>query len=115
MQELYKNLRLIRLRSGQSQCAVAKAVGISNAALSNYEKGYREPNLDTLIRLAEHYHVSIDSLLDRKGKFKQSVCDFNILTRQRVVIYKGDNYELSPKQQKRLVKALEHFFADCQS
>ncbi|MBF1760449.1 helix-turn-helix transcriptional regulator, partial [Veillonella sp.] len=53
--QFYKNLKRARVRMGKSQIEVAKAVGISNAALSNYETGYREPDLDTLCALSRYY------------------------------------------------------------
>ena len=50
---LGENLRHARKRIGRSQLDVARDIGISNAALSNYETGYREPDLETLKRLAK--------------------------------------------------------------
>jgi transcriptional regulator with XRE-family HTH domain len=46
-----------------SQLEVAKKIGITNAVLSNYERGSRDPDTDTLKRLANLYEVSIDYLL----------------------------------------------------
>ena len=61
--QFYKNLKRARVRMGKSQIEVAKAVGISNAALSNYETGYREPDLDTLCALARYYELTLDELV----------------------------------------------------
>ena len=61
--QLHKNLKQARLRIGQSQIKVSKNIGISNAALSNYETGYREPDVDTLYQLAKYYNVSLDDLI----------------------------------------------------
>lgn len=63
---LYKNLKRVRTRTGKSQLEVAHSVGISNAALSNYETGYREPDLETLKQLAVYYGVSLDELAEVK-------------------------------------------------
>ena len=62
--QFYKNLKRARVRMGKSQIEVAKAVGISNAALSNYETGYREPDLDTLCALARYYELTLDELVN---------------------------------------------------
>ena len=57
--QFYKNLKRARVRMGKSQIEVAKAVGISNAALSNYETGYREPDLDTLCAPVSYTHLAL--------------------------------------------------------
>ena len=70
--QFYKNLKRARVRMGKSQIEVAKAVGISNAALSNYETGYREPDLDTLCALSRYYGLTLDELLDVNGEQHKS-------------------------------------------
>ncbi len=44
----------------------AKTVGISRQALSNYERGVREPSLKILITLSNLYQVSLDELVGKK-------------------------------------------------
>ncbi|MCM3110640.1 helix-turn-helix domain-containing protein [Lederbergia lenta] len=51
-----------------SQVTVAKKIGITNAVLSNYERDYRDPDTETLKKLAELYEVSIDYLLGHETK-----------------------------------------------
>ena len=46
-------LRAARLRSGKSQVALAQEIGISQAVVSFYETGQREPSFATLVRLAD--------------------------------------------------------------
>lgn len=60
---LTDRLRWFRKRFGYSQAAVAEALSISRMAYTQYESGHREPGLDTLIRLAQLYDVSLDYLL----------------------------------------------------
>lgn len=59
--------RLNKARSdkGLTQESVAKLLGITAQALSNYERGARDPDTDLLARLAELYSVSADYLLGR--------------------------------------------------
>ncbi len=56
-------LRALRAAAGTSQATVVREVGVTQAALSNYETGKREVPLSTLIRLARHYDVSLDALV----------------------------------------------------
>lgn len=53
----------LRNSKGFTQQQVADATGLSRARLNNYEQGIREPDLDTLIKLAQFYNTSVDSLL----------------------------------------------------
>ncbi|MCU1804788.1 helix-turn-helix transcriptional regulator [Cytobacillus firmus] len=48
-----------------SQKEVAEKIGITNAVLSNYERDYRDPDTETLKKLADLYEVETDYLLGR--------------------------------------------------
>lgn len=58
-------LSLLRQEKGMSQRAVAKELGISQALLSHYENGVREPGLAFVIKACNYYNVSADFLLGR--------------------------------------------------
>ena len=55
----------LRHARGLSQRAVAADLKISQALLSHYENGAREPGLDFVCRACEYYGVSADYLLGR--------------------------------------------------
>ena len=55
----------LRYRSGKRQRQVAADLGISQALLSHYENGTREPGLAFLVRACDYYGVSADYLLGR--------------------------------------------------
>ena len=59
------NLRAIRELSGQTQEEVANAIGCSTVVYSRYETGSRQPSIDMLISICDHFHVSVDYLLGR--------------------------------------------------
>ncbi len=46
-----------------SQKQAAADLGVSQALLSHYEKGVRECGLDFVVKIADYYHISCDSLL----------------------------------------------------
>lgn len=48
------------------QIDVAKATGIDQKTLSNYETGKTNPDSDAILRLADFFDVSTDYLLGRK-------------------------------------------------
>lgn len=55
----------LRRRKGASQRTAAAELGISQALLSHYENGAREPGLEFVCRACEYYGVSADYLLGR--------------------------------------------------
>lgn len=60
---LGRSLALLRQEKGLSQRSAAKDLGISQALLSHYEKGAREPGLAFVAKAARYYNVSSDFLL----------------------------------------------------
>lgn len=59
--------KLFELRKSKNllQREVAFACGLTTAAYGSYEKGDREPTLETLGKLADFFEVSVDELLGR--------------------------------------------------
>ncbi|SMF72728.1 DNA-binding transcriptional regulator, XRE-family HTH domain [Paenibacillus uliginis N3/975] len=57
----------LRENNGWTQEELSEAIGISRASLSHYEKNRRKPNLETLTRLADKFHVSIDYIIGRRN------------------------------------------------
>ena len=55
--EFPRIITLLRVEKKLSQKEAAKALGISQALLSHYEKGIRECKLDFLIKVADFYNV----------------------------------------------------------
>lgn len=58
------NLRAARTGAGLSQEALAYEAEVDRAAISVYERGGREPNLRTILKLARALHLSPVALLD---------------------------------------------------
>ncbi|MBW5448397.1 helix-turn-helix domain-containing protein [Cohnella sp. CFH 77786] len=55
----------LRDQRGWTQEELASSLGISRAALSHYEKNRREPDTETLSKVADLFGVSIDYLVGR--------------------------------------------------
>lgn len=58
-----EKLRQIRKEAGITMKQLAVAVGVAEASISFYETGKRQPDIDTLCRLANYFNVSIDYLV----------------------------------------------------
>lgn len=57
--------RLLELRKGRKKTIAEMSYesGVSASAISNYERGLRTPDGDTLIRLSKHFNCSTDYIL----------------------------------------------------
>ena len=60
-----RTLALLRHERGISQRQAAETLGISQALLSHYENGVREPGLNFVVKACDFYNVSADFLLGR--------------------------------------------------
>ena len=63
-------LREIRKKKGYSQVKVSLELNISREAISNYETGRRNPDIEMLLKFSDYYNVSIDYLI-RGEEFKK--------------------------------------------
>ena len=60
-----KNLRPLRHEKGVSQQKVADAIGSNQQSIHRYENGDYEPDIQTLVLLADYFETSIDYLVGR--------------------------------------------------
>ena len=58
-------LRELRKQRGISQLKLAMDLNMNQNSISRYETGEREADYQTLIALADYFHVSLDYLLER--------------------------------------------------
>lgn len=61
-----KNLRYLRLSSNMTQKDLSTELHTSHQSISNYERGQRFCDLDTLVQVSELFDISIDDLLKKK-------------------------------------------------
>jgi transcriptional regulator with XRE-family HTH domain len=64
-EDFSRTLALLRQEKGVSQRQAARELGISQALMSHYENGAREPGLAFVRRACDYYRVSADYLLGR--------------------------------------------------
>lgn len=103
----------LRERNHLTQETLAGSLGISRASLSHYEKMRREPDFNTIQKIADFFKVSIDYLLGRTSNpnmvLDENVKDFvdhlelsdrNIIDRFSLII---DGRELSEEEAKSFI------------
>ena len=64
-EDFSRTLALLRQEKGVSQRQASRELGISQALLSHYENGVREPGLAFVRRACDYYGVTADYLLCR--------------------------------------------------
>ena len=66
MEDFAKKLKVIRSERGLNQNQVAALLTVSPRVYNRWERGTALPRLDTLVRLADIFHVTLDELTGRK-------------------------------------------------
>lgn len=83
---LSKKLTLLRQQNKLSQSEVARRIGISSSAVSAYEADQISPSLETLVKLANLFHVSTDYLLGVDYPRDKAVLDTSGLNKQQLTV-----------------------------
>lgn len=65
MEEFATRLTLLMLEHGETQLSLAEAIDGDNVSISRYVTRRAVPRLEMLIRIADHYGVSLDYLAGR--------------------------------------------------
>lgn len=91
------NLKIARKKCGMTQKEVADRLGIGQSTYKNYECGFREPNGDTIVSLADLFHTTTDYLLGRDSgepsPLDKLTTEFNMSALERKIV---DNYLSMP-------------------
>lgn len=69
---MVKNLRMLRVSRNLSQQQLADVVGVSQQSINKYEKQKIEPDISTLIALADYFGTTVDFLI---GHTSSTACD----------------------------------------
>lgn len=64
----YDTLKMLREKSGESMSKTADAIGIPKGTYASYEYGKREPNIEMISKISNHFGVTTDYLLGREIK-----------------------------------------------
>lgn len=64
----FSRLKMYRTQSGLTQEQLAEELGVSRQAVAKWERGESTPDLDSCVKLAELYGVTVDLLIRDIGK-----------------------------------------------
>ena len=83
-------LRSLREERKINQQKIAMDLQISQASISKYEIGSAEPDISTILRLADYFHVSTDYLLGKSElKIAMGKSDLSEAEIDHFVMYKS--------------------------
>lgn len=71
-------LRKIRTLKGLTQQQVADGIQCSSTVYARYERGEREPSIDTLLRLSAFLKVTVDCLLGNNGSVPSTLTEYEL-------------------------------------
>lgn len=86
-------------KEGLYQEDIAKFLGVSIPAVSQYESGKRDMSTDTIIKLAEFFNVSTDYLLGKSDIRNPEKIDSDKIN---IGLSKKDYAPLTPEQQEKI-------------
>ena len=76
------NIKKYREKMGISQAELSRRIGVSRQTFNNYELGKREADYETLLKIAEELHTSVQALLT----------DENLESQNGIVLEKNNIY-----------------------
>lgn len=94
-------LKELRIASGKTQAELAVALDMAPSTVGMYEQGRREPDADTLAKIAQYFSVSIDYLLGQEASTNKEEYVDDIM----------EMYKDLPEDKKEQVKAFIKFQA----
>lgn len=106
---MVKNLRKLRLEKGISQMQLANAVWVTQQSINKYENHNIEPDIATLIKLADFFETSVDYLVGHTeiDRIIEPVEPFDLNSDEAALI---ENYRrLSPKQKKAVASMVDSY------
>ena len=80
-------LKQLRERKRLSQIELANILEVSNGSISKWERNERQPDYETLEKIADFFNTSIDYLLGRSETKDNNNVDFSFSTPQEALSF----------------------------
>ena len=107
---MLKNLKILRNKNNITQQQLADIISVSQQSINKYENQNIEPDISTLIALADYFDVSVDYLIGRTSNEKNVSFDFNLIneTESKIIC----KLRLLNKKQREVVISLINSYLD---
>ena len=102
MSDTNKYLKSARLKAGKTQKWLANRLNVSQTAVALWEKGVREPSIDTLFQIADLLNTPIAYLIDGENELTKTNENIN------EILQKISSDDLNQTELSEYVKVLEN-------
>lgn len=106
---MLKNLKKLRLEHGISQKQLADVISFSQQSINKYENHDIEPDIATLIKIADFFNTSVDYLIgnsDIRRKI-ENVTPYDLNKEEAQLI--NEYRKLSPKKKQSIALIIENY------
>ena len=102
---MLENLKALRESAAISQRQLAEAIGVSQQSINKYENHNIEPDIGTLIRIADYFNTSVDYLIGHAALRHriENVTKYELNTEERHLI---DRFRKLSRKQKTCVSTV---------
>ncbi len=105
-------LRYLREKESLTQTDIAHALHIGQSTYNRYERGIREPDHETLKKIADYFHVSLDFLLKHDRPYTRKEPDIDLSAFLLDGSYKIFSKTPTQKDRKKLVNIPNALYGD---
>ena len=118
--KVFENLKKIRTERGITQTFVAKKINISRQAYCNYESGARQPDYETLIKIANILETTPNNILGMTDEKSTQLSKDSLLPNEKsqpqpdikwgdfgISFYEGGEKKLNQKGKDKIAKLVQ--------
>lgn len=85
---MLNNLKKLRQKFDVTQNQLAEAIGVSQQSINKYENHNVQPDIETMIRMADFFHTSVDYLIgyskpEDENEFRLSGDEIRLISQYR--------------------------------
>ena len=107
---MLENLRKLRENAAISQKQLAEIIGVSQQSINKYENHNIEPDIETLIRIADYFDTTVDYLIGRHDRYDKADNNavYELSGQEFAVVSKFRN--LTHKQKKCVITVIDSYY-----
>lgn len=110
---MLQNLKKLRLGKNISQQKLADAVFVSQQSINKYENQDAEPDIDTLIRIADYFDTTIDYLVGNSS-FPRRLNTSAAFALSLPEVHLVNNYRLlNTRQRESIELVIDNYLGQC--
>jgi len=110
--EFHNVLKKLRSNRNITQSELADEIGVSKSTISMYETNHREPDFETLEKIADYFNVDVGYLLEADNYNPDAISPFDVQTKRIIkVMAAHSDKKLSPLAIKSIEEFIEYQYS----